>query len=204
MQGKGTTMRLELTEEKLFQLMACKPAVSLFKEHYPKGVSVDWTLETQIEFLMNPFRRYFDWLVKETIVPVWSMRGVCLDGADLSGATIQGVDLSYASLRGTNLTRASLSCADLFGSDLSKADLSKADFSAAYLMDSDLTRTNLRYTCFYRANLVGADLSKADCSRASFIKADLHYAVWVGTSRLDEACFDTGCDPRYNHNPNQE
>ena len=86
-------------------------------------------------------RTYLWWLWQHGLVPMCSVRGAYLRGADLRGAYLRGADpallveygayLRGADLRGANLTDANLTGANLTGADLRGAALRGADLYGA-------------------------------------------------------------------------
>ena len=74
-----------------------------FEAVYGDSVVLDWTLETQLEFIRGPLRQYFGWAITAGLVPMWSMRE-----ADLSRANLWGANLRGANLWGANLVEANL------------------------------------------------------------------------------------------------
>jgi len=120
-----------------------------------------------------------------------SLRGIRLEGADMSRAVFKGIDL-----RGARLYRARLDLADFEGADLRGAhleearmsfislrgaDLSAADMSGVYSMGADLRNAVLRGSFdhsqrFVNADARGADFRSARLSSAQFFGSDLRGA----------------------------
>ncbi len=138
-----------------------------------------------------------------------SLRGIRLEGADLSRAVLKGVDL-----RGARLFRARMERADLEGSDLRSAglvearlsfvnfrrsDLSGAELSGAYSMGADLRGASFRgvrrhvvrlhYADGRGTDFTSAELLKAECNGADFRGAVFRDAV-LSDARLIRARFD--------------
>jgi uncharacterized protein YjbI with pentapeptide repeats len=94
------------------------------------------------------------------------LRGINLEGADLSGAILLFADLSGSQLDNADLHNASLQFAiltdtDLIDADLTDADLHSTDLSGAYLKD---------------ANLAGADLTSAKLEDTTITQEQLQQA----------------------------
>jgi uncharacterized protein YjbI with pentapeptide repeats len=133
-------MKITITVDQLIKLNACQEGIEDFKREFGDSIALDWTPETQIQLIKGSLRKWFGWAVFNKLLPLWSMSGADLSGADLSGANLSGADLSLANLSGAKLSWADLSEADLSWADLSGADLSGADLSGANLSGADLSR----------------------------------------------------------------
>ena len=118
---------MKITEELLRQKGAYEEGIAAFVAVYPEGLELsDWTQEEQLRVLRDTdLRRYLGGWWGGGILPVWTLRG-----ADLSGA-----DLNRADLSGANLSRADLSGANLSWADLRRADLRRANLSGAVWND---------------------------------------------------------------------
>lgn len=97
---------------------------------------------------------------------------------DLRGIVLQGLDLSYAKLahlhmRGADLHHANLNHADLTGADLRSADLRHAGLAHAVLDRATLTLADLLGARLRFATMTGADLSRTQLGGADFVSADL-------------------------------
>ncbi len=116
------------------------------------------------------------------------IRGVPIDGANLSEVNLADTWLKYKSLKNTDLRRANLSraylrLADLQGADLGDANLQETTFDQAHLEGANLSKTQLWRASLYEAylmranlgeaNLIHTDLTKADCSEADFTGAEM-------------------------------
>jgi uncharacterized protein YjbI with pentapeptide repeats len=86
-------------------------------------------------------------------------------------AVLKGVDLQGANLTDANLRRAILSCTNLYRAQLDRTNLMDADFFGSYLEGADLWRANLQ-----GANLMDANLTKADFEGANLTNAKLQGA----------------------------
>ena len=143
-----------------------------------------------------------------------NLRGVSLEGLDLSHRDLTGIDLGGSNLRrvnlsGTRLCEANLSGADLGGANLLSADLtgaiadhaifvgcqlSKACFEFAILREAtfeevrlngcDLRSTDLRRANLRGANLAGSYLSGADLAGAILDKCNFITSDMSGTLLL--------------------
>ena len=113
--------------------------------------------------------------------PPLSLRGISLEGWELSGFLFNIVDLSEANLRGCILKETGFSDVDLTGSDLEGADLSRASlqhvhFSEARLRGARLASASGTELSFDNADLREADLSQVHFSSPKFMMADLSEA----------------------------
>ncbi|HEY9816561.1 MAG TPA: pentapeptide repeat-containing protein [Candidatus Obscuribacterales bacterium] len=73
---------------------------------------------------------------------------VDLSEADLSGLDLRQINLRSVDLTNANLSHANLSHADLSGAVLRQVDISHADLSHAQVLDTSLTWSDSRGTCF--------------------------------------------------------
>ena len=105
---------------------------------------------------------------------------------DLRGVLLQGEDLSHRELAGVDLT----------GADLTDALLVGANLSGAILRDATLAGARLD-----EARLDGADLSGADLSRARMARADLRNVKLAGSSWTRAALVAVIADPGLAHAP---
>ncbi|TDU89191.1 pentapeptide repeat protein [Kribbella voronezhensis] len=132
------------------------------------------------------------------------IRGISLQGLNLSDLWLPGADLARASLTGSDLSRANLSGASLKEADLSdcivlnanldEAVLDHANLSSAVLVGSSfagalLTGVNLSYALLRKANLRRTLLAEANLSDADLRDADLTDALLIGAN-LSGARFD--------------
>lgn len=111
------------------------------------------------------------------------LRGISLDGENLSELDLSGCDLTNSDLTGTDLSGANLSRVRLVGASLSNANLAGCELLGADLTGADLDGckaeragfgvTNLSGTNFYNAHLVGATFTKSNLHNADFGGADL-------------------------------
>ncbi|MFB9881826.1 pentapeptide repeat-containing protein [Planobispora siamensis] len=97
---------------------------------------------------------------------------------DLRGIRVQGIELSRAHLFGVilsraNLTDAALPSADLSSADLTHAILTNAILNGADLSDADLTGASAVEVTLSNADLTGASLSGATLTDATLIGATL-------------------------------
>lgn len=111
-----------------------------------------------------------------------NLKGIKLNGVDLTGANFMGVDLSYADLTGANLTNANLektnlnnanlTGADLMCVNLTEAKLTNANLNSANLTNANLISVNLNNTNLINANLNSANLNGAYSKDSKFIAAN--------------------------------
>ncbi len=119
------------------------------------------------------------------------LKGINLNGQELSGLDLSGYDFSYAEMNLVNFSKNNLSYSIFHGANLEKAVLDDCEFIGA-----DLTHANLNEcmakTCGFggadlsHASLINANLSEAVLSRSSLRSADLRAADLTG-ARLSEA-----------------
>jgi uncharacterized protein YjbI with pentapeptide repeats len=95
-----------------------------------------------------------------------------LKGIHLEGANLTNTILKRADLRGAHLQKARLNYVNLTGADLSDADLWRADLTGAELIGVDFTGANLTEANFTGANLSGVILEDADLSNAKLFRVD--------------------------------
>jgi len=108
------------------------------------------------------------------------LRGVRLEGANLTSAVLERADLREAHLEHARLVSAILNDANLGGADLREASLSGADLQQADLGSADLQQCDLTSAELQRANLRAADLQQAQLSLAKLHRADLTSADLKG------------------------
>ena len=90
-----------ITREVLEVKVACLEGADAFCKMFPEGYdTANWTLEEQLRIIRSDLRRWFIWIVKVNLLPLWSMRLADLYRADLSEADLSGADLSEADLHG--------------------------------------------------------------------------------------------------------
>ncbi len=120
----------------------------------------------------------------------------CLQGADLHTVDLRGADLSFTDLRGADLCgpdfcvkldNINLTGADMRDIDLSYANLCGADMHVAYLLNADLSFTdlcnvNLRGSNLSGASLRGADLRGADLTGANLRDASMYHVKLTGAN----------------------
>jgi hypothetical protein len=144
-------MKIRITRSQLVDYGMCPEGLSWYDSHAPSGVwEADWTVGLQVA-LLRERAEFITWAVRKGLLPLLSMQGVDLGGANLKGVDFRGADLTGAYLGKADLTGADLGKADLTGADLGRADLSGADLSGADLSGAHLGRANLT-----GANLKGA------------------------------------------------
>ena len=120
--------------------------------------------------------------LKSTFIPMFSLPGESLAGANLQDAGLylarfEGADLQRANfrgvfLRGANLRRTNLRNADFWGAILEHAQLGCADLRGAFLVG-----TNLRWADLQGADLRGVDLAHADLECARLDRANYDRAT---------------------------
>lgn len=92
---------MKITMQQLVHRNACGESIKDFNKLAPSGAwEFDCTPQWQLDFIRTTNRKWFGWLVYNTLVPMWSMRGANLWKADLSeanlyGANLWGADLSH-------------------------------------------------------------------------------------------------------------
>jgi hypothetical protein len=127
------SMKITITVAQLREKGACASGIKEFTDQYGEEAEIEWTAETQVDFIKSPLRKYFGWAVDNNLIPMWSMRGANLRGANLEGANLWGADLRGANLEGADLEGANLEGADLRGANLWGANLEGADLRGANL-----------------------------------------------------------------------
>jgi len=115
-------------------------------------------------------------------IPWQKLRGVHLEGADLSFSVLERADLSRA-----HLAKAKLNSVILRKSNLQYANLQEAKLEYANLQECSLVYTNLqegalRYADLKVANLEHANLEKARLGDTDLQKADLRHANLRGAT----------------------
>ena len=138
-------------------------------------------------------------LTGESIETILSKYGRdCLQDADLHTVDLRGADLSFTDLRGANLCgpdfcvkldNINLTGADMRDIDLSYANLRGADMHVAYLLNADLSFTDLRNVNLRGSNLSGASLRGADLRGADLRGADLRGADLTGANLRDASMY---------------
>lgn len=141
--------------------------------------------------------------------PAWwddGVRGVRLEGADLSGSILSSALLVGANLRNATLTdvvarsadfteaileEARFERSDLGGSNFTEAQAGEADFSQAMLEDASFVRASLRYANLRGALLDGADFTEADLWGANLQDIEADDAVFR-RAHCDEADLGGG------------
>ena len=101
-------MTITITRQQLEDLSACDEALRAFAEVYGTIATEDWTRDKQIEILLSPLGRFVGWAWEKGLLPMWSMNGASLYGANLNYASLNGANLNGASLNGANLNHANL------------------------------------------------------------------------------------------------
>jgi len=112
------------------------------------------------------------------------LKGINLNGSDLTKIDFMNLDLSGANLKGANLEKAGFIKTKLEDADLSGANLKEANFYKADLSGVDLTNANLEKVCFSLA-----DLSRADFTGANFERTQLSGAILMWVRGLPEDVF---------------
>ncbi len=135
--------------------------------------------------------------------PCGDLRGLDLDGADLSsrdlrgahfdGASLKGASLMHSNLRGASFERADLTRAVLTGAKLERASLAGTRLVAAHLEHAVLTQAvlsgaDVRNACLFRTAFGGADLRNAQFSRQRSLLSGARWSGAVVTS--DTLPFD--------------
>lgn len=172
-------------------------------------------IDTVPEFLNNFYNNIYsearaqtsrETLIRTNMCPECNLRGVNLNGADLTEAKLSGANLIDARLNGTNLTRADLTDADLrrvvmlrvimVDADLTRVDMNplKPECSItavrcidgeAVLQDADFTGATLIDVEMPRAFADGADFTEADLSGAGMNGVNLIEAIFVDATLVE-------------------
>ena len=79
---------MKITLRQLQDSNACQSGINEFQSKHGEVWEFDCSLDWQIEFIKSPSRKWFGWLVESGLVPMWSMNGANLRGADLWGANL--------------------------------------------------------------------------------------------------------------------
>lgn len=122
------------------------------------------------------------------------LRGITLEGEDLSEAIFGKCDLSWASFARSNLQRADLRSSMLKRADMTDANLTMARFDFADCSRADFSRSSLDGTHFKEARLTGAVFESADVSRASFESASLAKANFRAAKLEQTNFFNADCN----------
>ena len=85
---------MKITVQDLENKRACQLGIRLFQKIYGDEHEFDWTLGKQIEIIKSPLGKYFGWAVYNGLLPMWSMAGANLAGADLANANLTRADLA--------------------------------------------------------------------------------------------------------------
>ncbi len=150
----------------------------LFKIHDAKSISV-----TKLyELLKNYSQGIKDFsgsdLRKAQMMSV-SLKGIVLDGSNLSR-----IDLSKANLSHSSLIRANLNLANL-----TKAILTEVNFTNTFLTQANLREAHLEKANFSSAILHGVDFQSSYLAQANFAGADLTQAK-LPLDYADEVYYD--------------
>ena len=111
-----------------------------------------------------------------------NLRGVDLDGANLSQADLSRTDLTGANLSQTILDGANLEGARLDYTNLRRINLSGANLSEASLDEANLSGANLEGANLFRANLFRANLEGAGLGNANLYEVNLSAAYLSGAN----------------------
>jgi len=117
------------------------------------------------------------------------LRGVHLEGAELSSSVLKRADLRSAHLEHASLVSVNLERADLAGAYLEGANLSGANLTGALLTEARLESTTLSNATLLNANLESADLKAAKLTGANLhcanlASADLQGATLAGSNMM--------------------
>lgn len=128
------------------------------------------------------------------------LRRIDLRNAQLKGVNLEGCDLSYADLRDADLSGANLTKCYLNEANLSGANLSGANLTGAYLIKAYLTKVNFQKAIVKEAYFTGSFLTranfyKADLSGAFLNGAHLNGGIFKEASYDNTTRFDKGFDP---------
>lgn len=127
----------------------------------------------------------------QTRLGEFDLRGISLDGEDLSDLDLSGYDLSDSDLRGSDVSGAVFTRCRLVGANLSSANLTGCEFLGADLTGADLDGCRADRAGFGVANLTRANFFNAKLAGATFTKANLEEADFGGAnltgSRMLEA-----------------
>lgn len=154
------------------------------------GTLVDWEWDT--EFLKqdrNVRKAALEWLSrlatadaqqsdpgdgdKPTATVDIDLRGIVLEGMDLSYAKLAHLKMPKAQLKSVNLSEARLEHADLTGAFLRYARLENTVLNDATLVGAQMYPVGAAKAHFVAADLTGADLECADLKNADFTSANL-------------------------------
>jgi hypothetical protein len=77
-----------ITEQTLIHAGACHGGVKDFRKFFPSGFDTNfWTLELQIKILKKTrLKKYIAWAWHKSLIPMWSLSGANIEGADLGRA----------------------------------------------------------------------------------------------------------------------
>lgn len=134
----------------------------LFKIHDPKSISIAKPYEVLKDYSRGVKEFAGIDLQKAPMMSV-SLRGVVLDGSNLSNIDLSKANLSHSSMIRVNLTQA----------NLTQAILSEANLTNSFMSKSNLQEAHLEKTNFTGANLQGVDFQSSNLSQANFSGADL-------------------------------
>jgi len=150
-------------------------------DHFRSWLYADLSSQT----LAEPDKTKFYWKL---------LRGIHLEGANLSSTIIQKTDMREAELRNANFTYADLTLTNFNNAKLEGAVFLCAKMKGAFLNDADLKRAQLIETDMEKANLQGANLKDAELFNANLKGADLSYAnldgAFILVSDLRETTID--------------
>ncbi|MBN1429133.1 MAG: pentapeptide repeat-containing protein [Anaerolineae bacterium] len=124
-----------------------------------------------------------------------SLRGINLEGCDLSRARLPHADMQDAHLAGANLRGA-----DLHNAVLQEADLSGADLSRANLQDADLTRSLLESVRMNEAQITEMQLVRVEALADAILPDGNRYD---GRYRLPGDLHNARLDGAYPDRPQQ-
>jgi len=128
------------------------------------------------------------------------LRGMNLDGVNLTNACFRGADLAKTSMRGAILVKADFSRASLYMADCTGADFSGADMSMSYqkgavFTDTKMTRAHLRGAFCQEAFYVRTDMRYANVAGADFWGSAFDGANLEDVKNLRQALFYRWFDP---------
>lgn len=127
--------------------------------------------------------------------PCGDLRGLSLQGREMSGLDLRGANLDGMNLRGLQLDGANLSGAKARGANFTKCKLNGANLTGADLSGAIFLRAELNGADFTSATLSGADLSLSQIEGTQFAKSDLGGAkinTQMRSSQLNGAVFSVG------------
>ena len=132
-----------------------------------------------------------------------TLRGINLQGADLTEVEFTCADLQGANFSVASLAHASLMCADLRGAIFSNGTLYGAACNKANFEGANLFQANAQATGFYQANFKNADLTRVIFDTTTFLPDGTHWTPGTDMTRFTDPNHinfwrsDDPCSPAY-------